>query len=261
MPSGSPSPLGPGEDQAIDTVSHAAHGRTCPLHPGTLAPRITLLPGSHKPTFLPRALGAPHVATMCTYYYLHYHHVSPCTREIDYTLQYDYCENSTMVRPAPSSAGHTRSSRSARAYSNQTQSTSSQMGPASSLSSSSAPASTSARSMALSSQAHQQHHAAQGSAAENVRIPCLVVTPATDFGLADGGCVMDYANPCATGGCLVSAGCSSGSCRLEDLGGRWVCCRCCRGGNTFRWCAHPMRKVPDTMCYHTVCGECWADEG
>ncbi|KAK8036104.1 hypothetical protein PG993_008718 [Apiospora rasikravindrae] len=73
--------------------------------------------------------------------------------------------------------------------------------------------------------------------------------------------VFDYNNPCATGGCLFSQGCGSGQCRLEQLGGRWVCCRCRRGGNSFRWCAHPMRRVPDTLCYHTVCLGCWADQG
>ena len=71
--------------------------------------------------------------------------------------------------------------------------------------------------------------------------------------------VFDYNDPCATGGCLLSQGCGSGQCRLEQLGGRWVCCRCRRGGNSFRWCAHPMRRVPDTLCYHTVCLGCWAD--
>lgn len=76
--------------------------------------------------------------------------------------------------------------------------------------------------------------------------------------MADGS-MIDYANPCATGGCLVSPGCTAGSCRLEDLGGRWICCQCFRGGNTFRWCAHPMKKVPDTMCYHVVCEHCCAD--
>ncbi|KAK7959003.1 uncharacterized protein PG986_003857 [Apiospora aurea] len=79
----------------------------------------------------------------------------------------------------------------------------------------------------------------------------------------DGGSetVFDYNNPCAAGGCLFSQGCGSGQCRLEQLGGRWVCCRCRRGGNSFRWCAHPMRRVPDTLCYHTVCLGCWADQG
>ncbi|KAK8045729.1 hypothetical protein PG996_013793 [Apiospora saccharicola] len=73
--------------------------------------------------------------------------------------------------------------------------------------------------------------------------------------------VFDYNDPCATGGCLFSQGCGSGQCRLEQLGGRWVCCRCRRGGNTFRWCAHPMRRVPDTLCYHQVCLGCRADQG
>lgn len=59
--------------------------------------------------------------------------------------------------------------------------------------------------------------------------------------------------------CLTSAQCASGACRLADLGGRWTCCRCRRGGNALRWCAHPMRGVPDTMCYHVVCQGCRAD--
>ncbi|KAK8013615.1 hypothetical protein PG991_009208 [Apiospora marii] len=74
------------------------------------------------------------------------------------------------------------------------------------------------------------------------------------------GCeaAFDYSDPCALGGCLVLQGCGSGQCQLEQLGGRWTCCRCRRSGSTFRSCAHPMRRVSDTLCHHTVCLGCWA---
>ncbi|ORY71323.1 uncharacterized protein BCR38DRAFT_331126 [Pseudomassariella vexata] len=127
---------------------------------------------------------------MCTYYYLHYHHLPPCARDIDYAVHYSYCPNSTTERSVM------------------------------------------------------------------MQQPCDDLTYAPEFNPIEG---IDYNNPCATGGCLVSQQCSSGGCRLEDLGNRWVCCQCSRGGNTFRWCSHPMKKVPDTLCYHVVCQNCWAD--
>lgn len=176
-------------------------------------------------------VGSPHaIATMCIYYYLHYHHVAPCKRDIDYSLQYDFCQNATTVPsiPSPSSPitnSNSRGNRSASA-SNAAASSSSQPG---------------------------RDAAAQE---EYVQQPCASLTYASDYSSSE---MIDYNNPCATGGCLLSSECTSGQCRLEDLGGRWVCCHCCRGGNTFRWCAHPMRKVPDTMCYHKVCEGCWAD--
>ncbi|KAK7212914.1 hypothetical protein V2G26_020092 [Clonostachys chloroleuca] len=58
-------------------------------------------------------------------------------------------------------------------------------------------------------------------------------------------------------GCLiVSPECSSGLCRLEDLDGAWVCCRCQRSGNTHVYCLQPKRGSPDTFCYHRVCQGC-----
>ncbi|KAI0490193.1 hypothetical protein F4859DRAFT_183 [Xylaria cf. heliscus] len=89
-----------------------------------------------------------------------------------------------------------------------------------------------------------------------VQHPCEYLTRAPEYDPAYG---FDYANPCATGGCLESQHCASGGCRLDELGGRWVCCRCSRGGNTFRWCVHPVRKVPDSLCYHVVCRNCRMD--
>jgi hypothetical protein len=143
-------------------------------------------------------------ATMCTYYYLHYHHVEPCSRGVDWELQYRYCPRST-VAPASSSP--------------------------------------------LS-------HQFSGEEPQTVQVPCDELTHAPECNPNEG---IDYDDPCANGGCLMSQQCTSGGCRLEDLNGRWFCCRCTRGGNTFSSCFHPMRRVPDTLCYHTVCQSCWAD--
>ncbi|CAJ2510522.1 Uu.00g133310.m01.CDS01 [Anthostomella pinea] len=144
---------------------------------------------------------------MCTYYYLHYHHMAPCTREVEYALHYYFCPNSTTEAPG-----------------------SSPLGPV------------------------------DGSNMEGtdqlVQLPCDDLTYAPEYNPIEG---IDYNNPCATGGCLLSQQCSSGGCRLEDLGGRWVCCKCERGGNSFRWCVHPMKRIPDTLCYHVVCHNCRAD--
>lgn len=70
---------------------------------------------------------------------------------------------------------------------------------------------------------------------------------------------VDFNNPCASGGCLASAECSLGQCRLEELNGLWVCCQCGLGGNTYRFCNHPMKKSPDTLCYHQCCQDCQPD--
>ncbi|KAI1146339.1 hypothetical protein F4825DRAFT_441023 [Nemania diffusa] len=89
-----------------------------------------------------------------------------------------------------------------------------------------------------------------------VQQPCDELTHAPEYNPAIG---IDYINPCATGGCLMSQHCVSGGCRLDELDGRWICCRCNRAGNTFRWCVHPVRKVPDALCYHVVCRNCRMD--
>ncbi|KLU85701.1 hypothetical protein MAPG_04722 [Magnaporthiopsis poae ATCC 64411] len=34
---------------------------------------------------------------MCTYYYLHYHHLAPCTRPIDIALSYAFCQDATSI--------------------------------------------------------------------------------------------------------------------------------------------------------------------
>ncbi|KAI5917064.1 hypothetical protein F4810DRAFT_94480 [Camillea tinctor] len=125
---------------------------------------------------------------MCTYYYVHYHHIPPCAHTVEYAMHYTYC-------------AHASSSTSDQ-----------QPNPCAVL--------------------------AYDPASASPNVPCAA---------GEAGC------------CLMSQQCSSGECRLQDLGGRWTCCRCRRGGNTFRWCVHPMRRVPDTLCYHVVCQDCQAD--
>ncbi|KAI1102544.1 hypothetical protein F4804DRAFT_263669 [Jackrogersella minutella] len=44
---------------------------------------------------------------MCTYYYLHYHHLAPCTRDIEYALHYSFCANSTFEASGSSPSGTT----------------------------------------------------------------------------------------------------------------------------------------------------------
>ena len=123
---------------------------------------------------------------MCTYLYLHHHHIDPCTRPIDFVVHYKYCSSATTD---PSSG---------------------QLQPCQNLS-------------------------------------------------YDPGQVIDYENPCASGGCLASPECSSGACRLEELNCLWICFRCNLGGNTYRYCCHPMRRSPDTFCYHVCCETCRPD--
>ncbi len=69
----------------------------------------------------------------------------------------------------------------------------------------------------------------------------------------------DFDNPCSSSPCLLSTKCSAGGCRLEQLSGRWKCCRCQRGGNGYTHCQQPMRSSPDTFCYHVCCADCGAD--
>ncbi|KAI1420910.1 hypothetical protein F5Y12DRAFT_787891 [Xylaria sp. FL1777] len=154
---------------------------------------------------------------MCTYYYLHYHHVLPCSKGIEYTVQYSFCPNATTDTFSPSA-----------------------LNPNPNLNTSS--------SSSGGGRGREEYQVVQR--------PCLTLTHAPEYDPVQG---VDYTNPCATGGCLLSQHCASGGCRLDELGGRWTCCRCGRGGNTFRWCVHRVRKVPDALCYHVVCRNCRMD--
>ncbi|KAI1445031.1 hypothetical protein F5Y02DRAFT_387599 [Annulohypoxylon stygium] len=141
---------------------------------------------------------------MCTYYYLHYHHLAGCTRDIEYELHYSFCPNSTAEISSSSSLGSVGA----------------------------------------------------GDAEQWTQQPCEALTYAPGYNTIDG---LDYSNPCAAGDCLIAQQCSSGGCRLEDLGGSWICCQCSSRRNTLRLCVRPLRKIPDALCYHAVCQNCRAD--
>ena len=163
---------------------------------------------------------------MCTYYYLHYHHVAPCARAVEYEPRYSYCERSTIELTGPAGPGSS---------------------PLSAVS---------ALSIGSSHTNNSEH--------QLVQQPCEDVRPAIEYSYTNshsgvGDIAGSYNNLCAMGGCLISQHCTSGGCRLEDLGGKWTCCKCQRGGNTYSYCVHPMKKVPDTLCYHVVCQGCWPD--
>ncbi|KAK8137350.1 hypothetical protein PG984_005290 [Apiospora sp. TS-2023a] len=171
---------------------------------------------------------------MCFYYYLHYHHIPPCMRDIEYAIHYNFCADATYS----TIAAHLSPTGEEQSINN------------------------TAASNASSANNHSHGTASRSSSSSNNNYyNSSSLTSPTNTASSSSATVFDYNDPCATGGCLVSQGCGSGQCRLEQLGGRWVCCRCRRGGNTFRWCAHPMRRVPDTLCYHQVCLGCRADQG
>ncbi|KAI8957040.1 hypothetical protein F5Y11DRAFT_114524 [Daldinia sp. FL1419] len=146
---------------------------------------------------------------MCTYYYLHYHHLAPCTRGIEYAMHYSFCPNST---PGTSSSSYP-------------------------------------------SPINTQN---VGNGERWAQHPCEALSYAPELNSVGGP---GYNNSCCSGNCLISQRCSTGSCRLEDLGGCWICCRCSRGGNTLRWCIRPMKKIPDALCSHPICQNCRPDRG
>ncbi|KAK8054488.1 hypothetical protein PG994_009555 [Apiospora phragmitis] len=180
---------------------------------------------------------------MCIYYYLHYHHIPPCMRDIEYAIHYNFCANSTFSAVA----AHLSPTGEEQLIQHPCETL--LYGPDHQPQDYDPVTGQAITTGAANNHAHQSntnsHHNSYNSSNNNNN---------------GSEAVFDYNNPCATGGCLVSQGCGSGQCRLEQLGGRWICCRCRRGGNSFRWCAHPMRRVPDTLCYHTVCLGCWADD-
>ncbi|TLD11039.1 hypothetical protein PgNI_06605 [Pyricularia grisea] len=160
---------------------------------------------------------------MCTSYYVHYHHLPTCYRPIDIALEYAFCAAATEATITCSSSSSTSSPTRQQ-----------QQGAAAAHDS-------------QDGQQQQQQRQRQG------RQPCQDLHH-------DPWASVDLADPCAAGGCFaVSPECGSGLCRLNDLGGRWACCSCGRGGNTYRWCRHRMKKSPDTFCYHTCCENCTAD--
>ncbi|KAK7906386.1 hypothetical protein PG985_016392 [Apiospora marii] len=184
---------------------------------------------------------------MCFYYYLHYHHIPPCMRDIEYAIHYNFCSDATYSTLA--------------AHLSQTGEEQLVQHPCETLlygpdhqPQDYDPVTGQAINHSATGNNHNRHGHSHSSGTTSSSNNSTTSTAGSET-------VFDYNDPCATGGCLYSPGCGSGQCRLEQLGGRWVCCRCRRGGNSFRWCAHPMRRVPDTLCYHTVCLGCWADQG
>jgi hypothetical protein len=62
------------------------------------------------------------------------------------------------------------------------------------------------------------------------------------------GLSADPSYPCMAGhSCVVLPACTNDKCRLEDLGGRWICCQCRRGENQSTWYAHVALRSPDTF--------------
>ncbi|OIW29428.1 hypothetical protein CONLIGDRAFT_713962 [Coniochaeta ligniaria NRRL 30616] len=168
---------------------------------------------------------------MCTYYYLHHHHIAPCTRNIDIVVHYVFCSAAGTVpvqsvdSSSPFTATNTASTSVGADYTS---------------------GSSSSNTLSATSGSQDQGQTSVQTACSNVYF--------------DPSQSVDYSDPCASGGCLTSPDCSSGACRLEQLNGCWTCCRCGQGGNRYRWCRHRMRRSPDTFCYHVCCGDCTADE-
>ncbi|KAK7952909.1 hypothetical protein PG988_013603 [Apiospora saccharicola] len=221
---------------------------------------------------------------MCFYYYLHYHHIPPCMRDIEYAIHYNFCADatySTIAAHLEPDRGRAIGGTSVLSMMLQTSAflpSHSAIHPCETLlygpdhqpqdydPVTGQAINNTAAGNAPSGNNHSHGTASSSSSNNNnnnnyyyYNNSCIA-SP-TNTASSSSATVFDYNDPCATGGCLFSQGCGSGQCRLEQLGGRWVCCRCRRGGNTFRWCAHPMRRVPDTLCYHQVCLGCRADQG
>ena len=83
--------------------------------------------------------------------------------------------------------------------------------------------------------------------------PCSSIFFSPDFTI--------LSNPCMAGCCLPSPECEDGTCRLQDLGGLWICCQCGGRGNRLLNCRHRPKGRPDTFCYHDICWSCKPDRG
>ncbi|KAL0466039.1 hypothetical protein QR685DRAFT_536741 [Neurospora intermedia] len=188
---------------------------------------------------------------MCTYHYLHHHHIPPCPKDLYFVIHYLFCSDATIDfttgnRQPCSNAIYDDSHLASTAMSNSISTLSTS--PTSSQSSTSTTCYysddgtpfpidytslySSTNSMSLSQQ-QPQHTQPQ---------------------------TMDFNNPCASSTCLTSLECSSGQCRLEQLGGKWTCCRCGGKGNEYAWCKARPGLVkgadPDMVCYHVICAGC-----
>lgn len=194
---------------------------------------------------------------MCTYYYLHYHHIPPCDRPIEYQVHYNYCVAAiaslgtavltTEQQDTATSNGDNFATPRNPLGSPQLAYSRSQSSDVRNINQnyfqyhSSVPITTTS--------SEQCNIAMSGVQLENI-IPCPDALPDTTF---PSGC-----GP-GSPACLEALPCASGSCRLTDLGGRWRCCVCGRGGNKYIWCANRNKEARDTFCYHRICGTCHND--
>ena len=235
---------------------------------------------------------------MCTYYYLHYHHVHPCGRPTEYQVYYNYCVAAlaaiaTNFPPVTSDmSGHNTSGADF-----QYGVISSSRNPLGSpqMTYSFPPGSTGDSPYPLPGDALLQyatsgHHLTSAiisnddDASANLAVVAetgaTTATPSSLANLCSGhqahegqmdgvmpcpDSLLDTTFPSACGpgspACLKALACTSGTCRLTDLGGRWTCCACGRGGNRYVWCANRNKDAKDTFCYHRICGTCWGDDG
>ncbi|KAH8652066.1 hypothetical protein BX600DRAFT_516151 [Xylariales sp. PMI_506] len=194
---------------------------------------------------------------MCTFYYLHYHHISPCTSPVEYSIQYNFCSEAPSVTAAPSVADLT-------CYPGFTSPLSQAM-PSRAEEPQPQPCANLIYAPLHQQQQHQHQQQSRPSSEGRQRRrrrrssgPAAVATSPCALAGGDGS-GGDGPVGRGQGGCLTSMYCSSGGCRRDELGGRWRCCACGLGGNPYRWCVHPMRGIPDTLCYHVVCPGCEPD--
>lgn len=105
----------PTPSHSTRTYTHPWHWTVIsPIHPSRvdsclLPASLAVSPGSTRLAtwgFLVRLpsctypftrFGTKHISqrAMCIYYYLHYHHIPPCMRDIEYAIHYNFCPNST----------------------------------------------------------------------------------------------------------------------------------------------------------------------
>ncbi|KAM5356633.1 hypothetical protein ACJ41O_003279 [Fusarium nematophilum] len=66
-------------------------------------------------------------------------------------------------------------------------------------------------------------------------------------------------DPCSLDLCQVEERCRDGGCRLDEVGGRWVCCACRGAVDRSTGCLNPRPDDPGTFCCHRICEYCTAD--
>jgi hypothetical protein len=159
---------------------------------------------------------------MCTYSYYHHHHHPPCQRPLEIFLNWTYCKRATPASPTNNTPTHSTAGDNSNNNNNN----------------------------------GGDNSMAYTTAEAQPRRPCS----RTSYAHPSAGQI-DPLDPCASGGCVASPDCISGVCRLEQLGGCWVCCVCKGTGNGYTWCAHTPVASPDSFCYHVVCANCSKDDG